>query len=115
MNDGQTRDKYLQIRVSEHERERIKDIANENGFEHYSEFIRKLALGDLEGVLTSESNNNSVNTFKKGFKIMVKMFNFAMKDKQIKQKVRRHLSDFQGSPTDEYKVIMRLMKGLEGD
>lgn len=115
MNKDQTRDKYLQIRVSEYERERIKGRAEENGFEHYSEFIRNLALGDHEDVLTEESSNSGVNTFKKGFQILVKMFNFAMKDKRIKQKIRQHLSDSQGKPTEEYKTIMKLMRDLEGD
>lgn len=111
---NEIKDKYLQIRVSEKERERIKQIATDNGFESYSEYIRQLILGRKSGVLTSGNKNGNVNTSQwiQGFKTFASLFNKAMKVPEIRNLLAKYLSEG-GKPSADFVFIMDLMKKLK--
>lgn len=51
--------------------------------------------------------------FKEGFKVMIDLFNKAMNDNTVKGKIRELLTNSDGKPNTDYKVIMKTKKLLE--
>ena len=68
--------------------------------------------------ISEKSDQNDIvrtedQEYKKGFEIMVNLFNSAMKESEIKSKIRNLLSDREGNPSKDYKTIIKLIKMLK--
>ncbi len=66
--------------------------------------------------LTEARSNllNEVKFAKKGSGVLIKLFENAMKESAIMEQIRELLTDANGSPSQDYKVIMETKKLVEG-
>ena len=59
------------------------------------------------------SSDSNPPIFKDAFSALRNVFEKAMKDSDVKKKVRKFLSDNDGNPSDEYKTIIKTIKLIE--
>ena len=73
-------------------------------------------LESLNESLTEARSNllKEIGFAKKGSGVLIKLFENAMKESAIMEQIRELLTDANGSPSQDYKVIMETKKLVEG-
>jgi uncharacterized protein (DUF1778 family) len=113
-SDVRTKNDRLYIRINSAFKEVLQKRADQ--------MDKSLSTYILECVRTTKlsenlDQNDNVRTtdqeYKKGFEIMVNLFNSAMKESEIKSKIRDLLSDREGKPSEDYKTMIKLIKMLK--